>query len=331
LLPDLYVRAAEAHRRDAPRELMIEDRALLGDPVAAKVWSWLQIRFPDQEFDLDTSPQLDLGIDSLGWIDFTLALHGALHIDLGEAAVARILTVRDLLRECIQAAQLPPGGASHEMQPEPGFGRLDSIGHRALHIAIRGAMRLAYGVHADGVDRLPRPPFILCPNHTSFLDPFAVAAVLPYAVIRRTHWAGWAGLLFQTRARRAFSRIAHVLPVDPDRAAGASLDVAGAVLARGDSLVWFPEGERSRDGELHQIRPGIGVLIEKTRASVVPVRIVGAFAAWPRGRRWPRLGRITVRFGPPLEANQVLLPGNAVDRYQRAADTVREAIARLAL
>jgi long-chain acyl-CoA synthetase len=198
-----------------------------------------------------------------------------------------------------------------------------------LHIAIHSIMRAAFRISADGMENLPNDPYILCPNHTSFLDPFAVAATLPYWRVRRLHWGGWTALLFETRLRRAFSRVARVLPVDADRAAGASVELASTVLARGESLVWFPEGERSRDGELHSFRPGIGLLVERTGVCVVPVRIEGAFAAWPRGRRWPRLGCITVHFGAALEPDAVLPPEGTHDRHQRAADAIHDALARL--
>jgi long-chain acyl-CoA synthetase len=190
-------------------------------------------------------------------------------------------------------------------------------------------MRLAYGVRSEGIDRLPDEPFILCPNHTSFLDPFAVAAALPYRRVRRLRWGGWTGQLFGTAARRTFSRIVHVLPIDPDRAAASSLALATGVLSAGHGLVWFAEGERSRDGGLARFRPGIGVLVERTHAPVVPVCIEGAFTAWPRGRIWPRFGRISVRFGDPLKPDVILGTAHGADRHQNIADRVRDTVERL--
>jgi len=331
LLPALYARASEARAPSVAAALTADDQALLADPVAARVWMWLQARFPGRTLALDSSPQIDLGIDSLGWIDVTLAMQGSLQIALNDAAVARILTLRDLVREAVAAAAAQPLRAAPPSEPSrlPSFGLFDTLAHRLLYILTRAIMRNVFRARAEGIERIPDNPFVLCPNHASFLDPFAIAAVLPYRKVRRLHWSGWTGILFDTGLRRMFSRIARVLPVDPDRAAVSSLDLASAVLARGENLVWFPEGERSRDGKLGPFRPGIGLLVERTRVRVIPVRLEGTYSAWPRGRRWPRLGRITVRFGEPLAPDAVVPPVGVADRHQRAANAVRDAIARL--
>ncbi|MEM7213628.1 MAG: lysophospholipid acyltransferase family protein, partial [Pseudomonadota bacterium] len=68
----------------------------------------------------------------------------------------------------------------------------------------------------------------------------------------------------------------------------------------GNSLTWFPEGERSIDGELLRFLPGVGLLVQKTGVAAVPAHISGTFEAWPRRRKFPRVHPIRVRFGEPL-------------------------------
>jgi long-chain acyl-CoA synthetase len=81
-------------------------------------------------------------------------------------------------------------------------------------------------------------------------------------------------------------------------------------LKRGDCLIWFPEGERSRTGKLLAFRPGIGLLLARFPRPVVPVSIRGTFEAWPRGR-WPiKPHPVTVTFGPPLEPRRLVTPGS---------------------
>jgi long-chain acyl-CoA synthetase len=331
LLPDLYARISEARPAMQPPVFDPADRTLLSDPVAASVWEWLQARYRGTPINLDTSPQIDLGIDSLGWIDVTLSLQRSLRIELTDAAIARIVTLRDLLHEAVAAARSEVSAT--EFHPvavrPPSDGPIVAALHYLFFILIRCLMRLAYGVRSEGVGRLPDEPFILCPNHTSFLDPFAVAAALPYRRVRRLRWGGWTGQLFGTPARRTFSRIVRVLPIDPDRAAASSLALATGVLSAGHGLVWFAEGERSRDGGLTRFRPGIGVLVERTHAPVVPVCIEGAFTAWPRGRTLPRFGRIRVRFGDPLKPDVILGDARDPDRHQKIANRVRDALERM--
>jgi 1-acyl-sn-glycerol-3-phosphate acyltransferase len=71
-------------------------------------------------------------------------------------------------------------------------------------------------------------------------------------------------------------------------------------LRRGGMVLLFPEGTRSCDGQLQPVKPGIAVLAAKAKVPVVPVGIAGAFEAWPRNQRFPRLGTIRVAFGAPL-------------------------------
>src|SRR5207248_2598099 len=85
------------------------------------------------------------------------------------------------------------------------------------------------------------------------------------------------------------------------------------LLKEGKAVVVFPEGERTLTGEMLELKPGIQLIIKKTLAPIVPVGIVGAFDALPRGRPWPRLsplfmprcrGTIAVSVGAPLEAQR---------------------------
>ena len=69
------------------------------------------------------------------------------------------------------------------------------------------------------------------------------------------------------------------------------------VLRRGDALVWFPESWRSPDGALQEFRLGVGHLLGRVSVPVVPARIVGTFAAMPRGRSVPRLHPVSIAFG----------------------------------
>jgi long-chain acyl-CoA synthetase len=194
----------------------------------------------------------------------------------------------------------------------------------------RAVVRLVFRLRVRGLENLPDNPCLICPNHASFLDPFVVAAALPYDRLRRTWWTGWTGILFAGPVRRGFSRLAQVLPVDPDRGAASALELGAAVLRRGDDLVWFPEGVRSPDGRLQSFQPGVGALVQRSSALLVPAYIKGTFAAWPRHRRLPRPGQVTMIFGPPRTPEDLLGSGSGASDAERIANGLREAVASLA-
>ncbi len=114
LVPALYDEAMAAPPALKPAELSPEDKALLDDETAAKLWQWLGARFPGHALGLDMSPEMDLGIDSLGWVDVTLALEHEIGVRLTEQEIGRIVTLRDLLREAVAARGRPAPAHARE-------------------------------------------------------------------------------------------------------------------------------------------------------------------------------------------------------------------------
>jgi long-chain acyl-CoA synthetase len=199
----------------------------------------------------------------------------------------------------------------------------------ALFFLNRLVMRGLFRLRVCGVERLPAiGPFVITPNHASYLDPLAVAAALPWRRLRYLYWAAYALRFFPHPIGRLFSRAAHLFPVQSTHPA-AALEIAAHALARGACVVWFPESWRSPDGELQRFLPGIGQLLRRTGVPAVPLYIAGTFAAWPRQRRFPRLRRISVTFGRP-EPAEALCTGTGESEEERIAATLRRNVLDLA-
>lgn len=321
-------------------ELSEEDRALLEAPVAKEVWDWLAERFPDKRLTPNANVQLDLGIDSMEWLNLTLEIGERTGVELNEEAIGRIDSVRDLLQEAARASE--EGTRHRPAQPlekpeqalntdqkhwlEP-LGPIQSVLALGLMTLNRTLMRLLFRVRAKGVEHLPVDgQFILTPNHVSYLDPFAVAAALRTQQLRQTYWAGWTGAAFRNWFFRSVSRLGQAVPIDPERTIVSSLAFCAAVLKRGNNLVWFPEGERSASGKLQPFKPGIGMLVEHFDVPVVPVYIHGSHRAWPVGRSLPRFRRISVVFGNPIEAGELKRKGKGKDAHERIALVLHDKI-----
>jgi long-chain acyl-CoA synthetase len=177
-----------------------------------------------------------------------------------------------------------------------------------------------FRLRVEGIENLPdRGPFIIAPNHVSYLDAFAVAATLDYSVLRRTYWAGWTGAAFGNPLARLVSRLAQVVPIDLGRTGLSSLAFGAAVLRRGQSLVWFAEGERSPTGDLQPFKPGVGMLLSYYPVPVMPVFIRGTYDAMPRGKFLQRLEQVTVTFGEPFDPR-------SLDETTRPQEQVVEAV-----
>ena len=168
---------------------------------------------------------------------------------------------------------------------------------------------------------------ILAANHQSFLDPpFAGSASSRaiYFLARRTLLDGpFFGWLLPKL---------NVIPVDSESGKDrTALKALIRILRAGEGTLVFPEGQRSPDGKLQPAQPGLGLVIAKTLAPVVPIRIFGAYEAWPIHEKWPRPGRVTVVVGEPIHFTAKDLEPAGKDLYQRLSQRVMDAIAALRL
>jgi len=177
------------------------------------------------------------------------------------------------------------------------------------------------------VNILPdRCPFIIAPNHVSYLDAFSVAAALHHSLLGRPSYAGWTGAAFGNPLARLVSRLAQVVPIDLGRTGLSSLAFGAAVLRRGQSLVWFAEGERSPSGDLQPFKPGVGMLLSYYPVPIIPVFIRGTYEAMPRGKFLQRLEQVTVIFGEPFDPHNFDEGGRP---QQEVVEAVREHVAAL--
>jgi len=138
-------------------------------------------------------------------------------------------------------------------------------------------------------------PCIIAANHCSNLDPPLVGIACKRAI----HYLGKKSLLDWPLLGPIFPQL-NVIPVDQKNADRSALMGAIRVVKNGGAVLIFPEGSRSPDGKPQPAQPGIGMIIAKTGAPVVPVFVSGSFEAFPRCRVLPRLVSVVVKIGRPL-------------------------------
>jgi len=333
-LSEIYDRARGGKAPPPRQELSADERDLLSRPEIKAVWDWLSARYPDQSLSLDTSPQLDLGVDSLQWIEVTLELQDRFNIKLSEEVIGRILSLRDLLTEISRQRTEPTAQPATRVDLSRWLAPV-GIGHTLFGLVLYGLgfglTRLLFGLRVKGKELVPCDrPIVLTPNHSSYLDPVVLGASFSWAELRNTYWVGWSQIMLRGPVMRAVSRAFRVLPIDPDRDPGEALDLVRAALQRQERLVWFPEGRLSPTGEITNFLPGIALVLERTGASAVPVHISGTFEALPRSRFLPRPHKVIVTFGRPVSADELAAQGQGPNRNSRIADALRNAVSELA-
>ncbi|MBS1994927.1 MAG: AMP-binding protein [Cyanobacteria bacterium SZAS LIN-2] len=323
-----------------------QDQALMEDPAAKKCLDWLKARFPEHDITLDTSPQLDLAIDSLEWINLTFELLEKTGVELTEQAIANVHTVRDLLTEVKAAAaaggtQSGPANRFSPVEDPQEFLSPAQLSYvqpmppaqaRYARWLYKLSMKLMqpFEVEAIGLENLPEGQFILIPNHASYIDAFAIMAVLPYPRLQKTQWAGWVGIAYGNPLFAYLIKLSQVIPIDAQNSLMTSLAMSAMALKNGKNLVWFPEGERTLDGHLLKFKAGIGMLTEKADIPLVPVYLEGTAEALPPGQFWPTRHKIRVYFDQPSLPQALITEGKRKGE-ERVHDKPRSVAEEIAL
>jgi 1-acyl-sn-glycerol-3-phosphate acyltransferase len=169
-------------------------------------------------------------------------------------------------------------------------------------------------------------PVILAMNHESYLDP-------PFAGIgcQRAIYFLARKSLFDVPVLGWILPKLNVIPVDQEGGDRTALKALIRILRANHCALVFPEGSRTLDGNFQPAQPGIGFVIAKTLAPVVPMRIFGAHRALPRGGGKLRFCRITIAIGEPLRFSAAEVEGYGRQVYPRLSQRVMDAIAALKL
>ena len=211
--------------------------------------------------------------------------------------------------------------------------REDGLVETAVHAAWWSAVSLylgtAHRLRVEGREHLPhRPPFVIAANHSSHLDALVLAAALP-ARLRRSVLPVAAGdYFFEAPAMAAFAALClNALPLWRKRAGRHAMqDLRKRLLEDRCACILFPEGTRSRTGEVGEFKAGLGMIVAASDVPVVPCHVAGAHDAWPPARHRPRPRPVSVRIGRPLRFADA---PNDRDGWERVARDAEAAVRRL--
>ncbi len=172
-------------------------------------------------------------------------------------------------------------------------------------------MTLAFSLRHEGMENVPLTgPVLLVANHQSYLDPSIVGVASYrdiYYLARKT--------LFRNPLLALFIYSVNGVPVDSTGVAKEGLKAVIDLLHAGQAIVVFPEGERTRNGKIQPMKPGVHLVLKRAPVPVVPIGIAGAYHSFPRTRRFPLLsplfwpatgGAVAVSVGKPLDPQYLL-------------------------
>lgn len=171
-------------------------------------------------------------------------------------------------------------------------------------------------------------PLIVVFNHTSYLDVPVVGLCLGVKLIRRVIMPGKKEL-FAHPLLAWFMRQGGAIPLNRDAADTQTVRTLLRALQAGRTIIMSPEGTRSPDGTVQPFKSGFVKLAHRSGALILPVGIRGAYAALPRATRIPRLRKITVVVGTPVDIAAHLPQRPTVDDFNAWAEQIRQRVIAL--
>jgi long-chain acyl-CoA synthetase len=293
--------------------------------------------------------EIDLGLDSLARAECFVSVEQSLEIALKAEEAATIQTVAELARlantkfgtgpapgelttakfswrEALAQPDLLPAEVKDLLRPKPGSVLLADAVLRVIYLV----SRLLFRMQVRGADVFTQlePPYLICPNHQSYLDPFIVCSTYPRRVLREVFHVG-ASMYFSNALMVQLAKLINVVPIDPDTNLLRAMRAAVAGLSARKILTIYPEGQRSFDGKLLEFKKGAAILATELRLPIVPVALDGPYRIWPRNSWRFHFTRINVTFGKPIDPQEVTAGATGEAAYERLTEVLKQRIQQM--
>ncbi|HRH42178.1 MAG TPA: AMP-binding protein [Pyrinomonadaceae bacterium] len=288
--------------------------------------------------------ELDLGLDSLARAETFASLEQTFKVEFDSEEATKAFTVNDLIKLVEKTANLE----NFQGELETGFNwkqilkeanddlpEIQPVLKQGILVALIGFLILKFSyfvfkillrLEVKGVEELSKleKPFIICPNHQSFLDGYIVPTTYPFEILKDIFHVG-ASEFFQGFFGRNFAKLTRIVPIDPDSQLIKAMKAGAIGLRHGKILNIYPEGERAFDGELHPFKKGAAILASELDYQIVPVALDGLFKVWARGSNRIRFEKVKIHFGKPLNLDPFKsLQGE--EKYEKITQHLKETI-----
>ena len=305
-------------------DMSAEDTALMESKTAATVITAIK----QNAKDVDTihpgmNLEIDLGLDSLARAEAFAALEQAFGTEFEADEAAQALTVANVIElvnshvgedaesvsvdlnwgKIVREADGDFSEIQSVLKNKPFFSAFAFVVYQCFWVIFKIFLRL----EVKGLKELNemKQPFIVCPNHQSFLDPFVLCSNYKFPLFKNVFHVG-ASEFFSNKLMQFIARMLNVVPVNPDTELMRAMKISAIGLRAGKVLNIYPEGERAFDGELHGFKKGAAILATELDLPIVPVAMDGLYKVWARNSWRIRPGKVKITIGKPFFARDVL-------------------------
>lgn len=276
----------------------------------------------------DAHIEMDLGLDSLGKISLHALLKENYSLDISERDFEKNSSLRALAQFVdenkgeVKASNSLKSINWSEIIKKSNSSKLPytHLLHLGTVLLTRILMRLFYKVEIVGKENLPKSgAVILAPNHQSFLDGLYVCKGLSISRMKKTHFFAKMRESIKTGFSGWFAKHSNVIVMDMGENLVESIGNVVEVLKRNNPIMIFPEGTRTKDGEVAEFKQTFAIFAKEMNIPIIPVKISGAFEAIKNRSTFPKIGsKIRVEYKKAVTATS--------ESYQELANKVRDII-----
>jgi len=341
IIQEQYLKEAAPAGEGKEAAFSEEDLKGVDPEIARKIIDYLCAE-SKKKARLDSHIEIDLGIDSLMRVQLEAGLQALFKVKVPPAFMAKVYTVKELVikvQELLGSGSAEAAGEEEKkswgqiLKEMPSKEILDKVQlsfnfwEVLFSLLVKAVLVVLFKVfwflRGEGKENLPKDgPYILCPNHASYLDGFAIALNLPVKTALSTFFLGHTEIFAHPMVRWG-ARIGRLVPVDPTIHLTEALQISSYVLKKGKIVCVFAEGGRSAGEKIAEFKKGIGILAKELEVPIVPVYVAGSYYSWPRGALLPRPYPLKVIFGRPVYGRQL---GSDIDTI---TEKLREEVIKL--
>jgi long-chain acyl-CoA synthetase len=328
--------AERQHEKAKPRSA--EDHPIFKEGIAGKLAALVHEAKPEAGgLYPSMNLELDLGFDSLERVELLGTVETQLGLSVSDEEANRIFTLGELIHvlEAAVRGESTLGRDWKEILSRPSEeaekhyilrSRMLSGG---VFFVARSLLRLIstvfFRLKVHGGEKLPSEgPFIVCPNHESFLDGPLVSAALPFDMLKDTFFLGYSTYWDNFLTRRIAEAL-NIVAIDPNVNLVRAMQVGAEGLRQRKVAMVFPEGSRSIDGRVAEFKKGAAILAYELKVPIVPVGVRGTFEAWPRGGGF-RLHAVEIHIGDAIDPYSI----KGADPYTDITNFLRDRVKELA-
>ena len=257
--------------------------------------------------DLDSHIELDLGFDSLDIVEFMNFLNETFGITLVEQDFVENKTISAIIKlvddksgklvEKIDKNEnlkkIIESDSDVKLPPNVRYGKV-------LKFILSPMFKFYFKYKYSGKENIEEGAGIIVGNHQSYLDAFMLNNAFTYKEMENNYYIATA-LHFKSKTMKYLADHGNIILVDANKNLKNTLQAASKVLKNGKKLIIFPEGARTRDGELHEFKKPFAILAKDLNVPIYPFVLKGAYEAFPYNKKFPKRNNISVQFLEKIE------------------------------